>query len=57
MIRWEFINMGNFRQSITVEKMTLEADTHIKLIVLQGFVVSQARWKPVTNIITWVHCL
>ena len=57
MIRWEFINMGNFWQSITVEKMTLEADTHIKLIVLPGFVVSQARRKPVTDIITWVHCL
>ena len=57
MIRWEFINMGNFQQSITVEKMTLEAETHIKLIVFLGFVVSQARRKPVTDIITWVHCL
>ena len=49
MIRWEFIDMGDLRQSTAMEKMTVEADTQ-KLVVLPGFEVSQARQKPVTEL-------
>ena len=55
MIRWEFVDMGDLRQSTAVEKMSLEADTQ-RLVVLPGFEVSQARQRPVSDIITWVHC-
>jgi len=51
MIRWEFIDMGDLRQSTAMEKMTVEAYTQ-KLVVLPGFEVSQARQKTVMDINT-----
>lgn len=55
MLRWEFVDLGEFRPRTTIDRATLEADTE-KLVVLPGFEVSQTRKKPVTNIVTWAQC-
>ena len=37
------------------DKINPEANTE-KLVILPGFEVAQTRKRPVTSIITWVHC-
>lgn len=54
MMRWEFIDLGELRPKNPLERL-VESDTQ-KLIVLPGFEVSQARQKPINNIVTWTHC-
>ena len=55
MMKWEFIDMGELRLRTAVEKTMLEPDTQ-RVVVLPGFEVAQAKQKPITDIITWVHC-
>lgn len=55
MLRWEFMDLGEFRPRTATDKLELEGDTE-KLVVLPGFEVSQAKKKPVNNIITWAKC-
>ena len=55
MMKWEFIDMGKLRLRKAVEKTMLEPDTQ-KVVVLPGFEVAQPKQKPITDIITWVHC-
>ena len=56
MMRWEFMDLGEFRPRYVMDKVEVEGDTE-KLVVLPGFEVTQARKKPINNIITWVQCL
>ena len=55
MMRWEFMDLGEFRPRSVMDKVEVEGDTE-KLVVLPGFEVTQARKKPINNIITWVQC-
>ena len=55
MMKWEFIDMRELQLRTSVEKTMLEPDTQ-KVVVLPGFEVAQAKQKPITDIITWVHC-
>ena len=54
-IRWECVDLAEFRPKSAVERWALEADTH-KVVVLPGFEVAQAKQKPVTDIVTWMQC-
>ena len=55
MLRWEFMDLADFRPFSAVEKLEAVSDTE-KLVVLPGFEVSQVRRRPVTSVITWVQC-
>ena len=55
MLRWEFVDLGEFRPRTTLDWVEGEGETE-KLVVLPGFEVAQARKKPLNNIITWVQC-
>ena len=55
MLRWEFVDLGEFHPRSLMDKVEMEGDTE-KLVVLSGFEVTQARKKPINNIITWVQC-
>lgn len=50
MLKWEYVDMADFRQRSAAERATAE-DTD-RLVVLPGFEVSHSRRKPVTDIIT-----
>jgi len=54
-IRWEFVDLAEFRPKTLMEKFAMESDTQ-KLVVLPGFEVAQAKQRPVTDIITWTQC-
>ena len=54
-LRWEFVDLAEFRQRSAAEKTASEDNTE-KLMVLPGFEVAHTRKKPVTDIITWVQC-
>ena len=49
MIRWEFMEMADFRPSSSIDPTTAETDME-KLVVLPGFE------EPVNNFITWIQC-
>ena len=49
MLRWEFVDLGEFRPKPLMDKVEMEGDTE-KLVVLPGFEVTQARKKPINNI-------
>ena len=49
MLRWEFVDLGEFRSRSLMDKVEMEGDTE-KLVVLPGFEVTQARKKPINNI-------
>lgn len=55
MIKWEFMDMSEFRIRSPLERIGTESDTQ-KIIVLPGFEVSQARSKPIRDIFTWMNC-
>ena len=55
MLKWEFVDLGEFRPRSFADKVTQEPDTE-KLVVLPGFEVTQANKKPINSIITWVQC-
>ena len=55
MIKWEFMDLAEFRPYTAVEKFEATANTE-KLVVLPGFEVSQVKKRPVTNVVTWVQC-
>ena len=55
MLRWEFVDLAEFRQRSAAEKTASEENTD-KLMVLPGFEVAHTKRKPVTDIITWVQC-
>ena len=55
MLRWEFMDMADFRPRSSMDPATSETDTE-KLVVLPGFEVSQPRKKPVDNFISWIQC-
>ena len=46
---------GELCHRTAAEKGALEADAE-KLVVLPGFEVTQAKKKPITNIMMWVQC-
>ena len=55
MIRWEFMDLAEFRPRTVWDKINPEANTE-KLVILPRFEVAQTRKRPVTSIITWVQC-
>ena len=55
MIRWEFVDMCDFRPRSPKDSATVDSDME-KLVVLPGFEVSQPRKKPVNDFLTWVQC-
>ena len=55
MLRWEFMDMSDFRPRSSLDQVSSEAEME-KLVVLPGFEVSQPRKRPVNNFITWVQC-
>lgn len=55
MMRWEFMDLGELCPKHPLDKIPAEPDTE-RLVVLPGFEISQARQKPISNIITWTHC-
>lgn len=55
MLRWEFMDMADFRPRSSKEPATVDSEVE-KLVVLPGFEVSQPRKKPVNDFITWVQC-
>ena len=55
MLRWEFMDMSDFRPRSVLDPATSGTDTE-KLVVLPGFEVAQPRKKPVNDFITWVQC-
>lgn len=55
MLKWEVMDMNDFRPRSTSDRAISESDTE-KLIVLPGFEVSQPRKKPVDDIFTWIQC-
>ena len=55
MMRWEFMDMSDFRPRSSLDPATAELNTE-KIVVLPGFEVSQPRKKPVNNFLTWVQC-
>ena len=55
MMRWEFVDLGEFRPRTSLDRGSQETETK-KLVVLPGFEVAQAKKRPITNIITWVQC-
>lgn len=55
MVKWEVMDMNDFRSRSAGDRYVLESDTE-KLIVLPGFEVSQPRKKPVEDIFTWIQC-
>lgn len=54
ILRWDFIDMAELQARNPMEKPA-EAETQ-RLVVLPGFEVSQARQKPINNIIVWANC-
>ena len=56
MMKWQFVDLAEFRPRGALEKVQVEEDTE-KLVVLPGFEVSgQARKKPITSIAVWSQC-
>ena len=55
MMRWEFVDLGELRPRTVADRATAESETE-KLVVLPGFEVTQARKRPINNIVTWVQC-
>ena len=55
MLRWEFMDMSDFRPRSSKDPAMLDSDVE-KLVVLPGFEVSQPRKRPVNDFITWVQC-
>lgn len=55
MLKWEFVDLAEFRQRSAAERTALEDNTD-KLMILPGFEVAHSKKKPVTDIITWVQC-
>ena len=55
MLRWEFMDMSDFRPRSSKDPAMLDSDVE-KLVVLPGFEVSQPLKKPVNDFITWVQC-
>ena len=55
MIRWEFVDMCDFRPCSPKDSATVDSDMEI-LVVLPCFEVSQPRKKPVNDFLTWVQC-
>lgn len=55
MMKWEFVDMEDFRPRSTQEKISPEADTE-KVVVLPGFEIAQPWKRLITNTITWVQC-
>ena len=55
MLKWEFVDLEDFRPRSTQEKIAPESDTE-KVVVLPGFEVAQPRKRPITNIVVWVQC-
>ena len=55
MLRWEFMDMSDFRPRTSKDQAAVDSDVE-KLVVLPGFEVSQPRKKPVNDFITWVQC-
>ena len=55
MVKWEVMDMNDFRPRASGDRAVPESDTE-KLIVLPGFEVSQPKKKPVDDIFTWIQC-
>ena len=55
MLRWEFMDMADFRPRLLADPTSVDTDTE-KLVVLPSFEVSQPHKKPVNNFITWIQC-
>ena len=55
MLKWEFVDLADFRQRSAAER-TASGENSDKLMVLPGFEVAHSRKKPVTDIVTWVQC-
>jgi hypothetical protein len=55
MLRWEFVDLAELRPKNSHERVPHEADMQ-KLVVLPGFEVAQARQKPISDIVMWMHC-
>ena len=55
MLKWEFVDLEDFRPRSTQEKIAPESDT-AKVVVLPGFEVAQPRKRPISNIVVWVQC-
>ena len=55
MMRWGFVDLGDFQSRGAIDKLVAESDTE-KLVVLPGFEVSQARRKPISSITVWCQC-
>ena len=49
------MGLVNFHPRSLMDRVEMEGDTE-KLVILPGFEVTQARKKPINNIITWVQC-
>ena len=55
MVKWEFMDMAEFRPRTITDRTSTEGDTE-KLVALPEFEVTQAKKKPVNNIIVWTQC-
>ena len=55
MMKWEFIDLGELRTRTLAERGAVESDTE-RLVVLPGFELSQAKKKPIADILMWVQC-
>ena len=55
MLRWEFIDLSELRVWSHSEKVVLEEETQ-RVVVLPGFEVTQAKHRPVTDVLVWIQC-
>ena len=55
MRKWEFMDLNEFRIRTPLERVSGESETQ-KIVVLPGFEVSQAKTKPIRDIVTWMNC-
>ena len=55
MLKWELMEMQDFRPRSTLSQSFADSDTQT-LLALPGFELASPRRKPIDNIITWVQC-
>ena len=55
ILRWEFVDMAELQPVGELEKLSAEPDPH-RFVILPGLEVTQARKKPIRDVLTWVQC-
>ena len=52
---WEFVDMVELQPVGVLDKLSLEPDPH-RFVILPGLEVTQARKKPIRDLLTWIQC-